>query len=277
MKLPSDQRYALVTGSGSGLGRAFALRLAKNGWHVACADVDMPSAQQTLAGMIAVGGRGQTELLDVANPDDWQSLCEKLQGQWPRLDLLVNNAGICASGEIGQAPLEDYRQLIDVNLLGVLHGCHTMVPWLKQTASGGHIVNISSIAGVLSVPAMGAYNITKAGVIALSETLYAELHGTGIGVTVVIPGFFPTRLIDCGRFTTEMQRFAAQRYTQQATITAEEVVDRTLRAMRQRRLYVVVGRRAGWLWRLKRVAPACLLRLLGKSYRRQLLKFEAGD
>ena len=277
MTLTSDQRYALVTGGGSGLGKSFCRQLASDGWHVACADIDPTSAKQTLAEISAAGGHGKAEPLDVADPTAWQALREKLQSAWPRLDLLVNNAGICASGEIGQAPLEDFQQVIDVNLSGVLYGCHTMIPWLQETAPGGHIVNVSSVAGVLSVPAMGAYNVSKAGVVSLSETLYAELRATGVGVTVVLPGFFPTNLLDRGRFTAEMHRDVAQRFSQQAKFSAEEVVDRTLQAVRRGRLYVVVGKRASWLWRLKHVAPSFTLRVLGKSYRRQLRKFEAGN
>ncbi len=277
MTLPGEKRYALVTGGGSGLGRDFCQRLALDGWHVACADVDQPSAEQTIADLQAAGGSGQVELLDVANADAWQTLRDKLRREWPRLDLLVNNAGICASGEIGDAPLEDFQRVLDVNLLGMLYGCHTMIPWLKESVPGGHIINISSIAGVLSAPAMGAYNISKAGVLSLSETLYAELRPVGVGVTVVLPGFFPTELVSRGRFTVQMHRYIAERHTRKTQLTAERVVKSTLLAVKRGKLYVVVGRRARWLWRLKRLVPTTVLRIAGKYYRRRLRKFEGGD
>ena len=277
MTLPGEKRYALVTGGGSGLGRAFCRRLALDGWHVACADVRQPSAEQTVADLQAAGGSGQVEPLDVADADAWRTLRDKLRREWPRLDLLVNNAGICASGEIGDAPLEDFHRVLDVNLRGVLYGCHTMAPWLKATAPGGHIVNISSIAGMLSAPAMGAYNISKAGVVSLSETLYAELRPVGVGVTVVLPGFFPSELVSRGRFTAQMHRTIAEQHTKKTQLTAERVVESTLLAVNRGKLYVVVGRRARWLWRLKRLAPTTMLRIAGIYYRRRLRKFEEGD
>ncbi len=272
-----EKRYALVTGGGSGLGRAFCRHLALDGWHVACADVVQPSAEQTIADLQAAGGSGQVEPLDVADANAWQTLRDKLRREWPRLDLLVNNAGICASGEIGDAPLEDFQRVLDVNLRGVLYGCHTMAPWLKESAPGGHIVNISSIVGVLSAPAMGAYNVSKAGVLSLSETLYAELRPVGVGVTVVLPGFFPTELVSRGRFTAQMHRYTAERHTQKARLTAERVVESTLLAVKRGKLYVVVGRRARWLWRLKRLVPTTVLRIAGRYYRRRLRKFETGN
>ncbi len=277
MTLPGEKRYALVTGGGSGLGRAFCRRLALDGWHVACADVRQPSAEQTIADLQAAGGSGQVEPLDVADADAWRTLRDKLRREWPRLDLLVNNAGICASGEIGDAPLEDFHRVLDVNLRGLLYGCHTMAPWLKETAPGGQIVNISSIAGMLSAPAMGAYNISKAGVVSLSETLYAELRPVGVGVTVVLPGFFPSELVSRGQFTAQMHRTIAEQHTKKTQLTAERVVESTLLAVKRGKLYVVVGRRARWLWRLKRLAPTTMLRIAGKYYRRQLRKFEGAD
>lgn len=277
MTQPSEQRFALVTGGGSGLGRAFCLRLALDGWHVACADIDQPSADETLAHIVANGGRGQVETLDVTDAPTWTALRERLRREWPRLDLLVNNAGICAAGEIGEVPLEDLESVLDVNLRGTLLGCHTMTPWLKETAPGGHIVNVASIAGVLSLPSMGAYNVSKAGVVSLSETLYGELRPQGVGVTVVLPGFFASELVSRGRFASERHRRLAQRYSSRAQITVEEVVERTLRAVERGKLYVVVGRRARWLWRLKRLAGTTLMRLTSRAYRRRLRSCETGD
>lgn len=277
MQHSTQQRFALVTGGGSGLGRAFCRRLAHDRWHVACADVDQAAAEQTVAQIQDAGGSGQAEPLDVTDAVAWRALCDRLRREWPRLDLLVNNAGICAAGEIGAAPLEDFEQVLKVNLLGTLIGCHTMVPWLKETAPGGHVVNIASIAGVLSVPSMGAYNISKAGVVSLSETLYAELRPLGVGVTVVLPGFFGSELVSRGRFATEKHRRLAEDYMSNAQITAEEVVDRTLRAVARGKLYVAVGCRAQWLWRLKRLSSTTLLRIVSNSYRRRLGKSETSD
>src|SRR5690606_11730707 len=151
-------------------------------------DVDQQGAEETLRKLQDRGGTGQVEILDVRNVAAWQDAVTKLRSQWPRLDLLVNNAGVCGAGRIGEYPLKEFHKILEVNLLGVVNGCHACVPWLLESAPGGHIVNISSIAAALNAPTMAAYNTSKAGVIAFSETLYGELLHVGIGVTVVLPG-----------------------------------------------------------------------------------------
>ncbi len=268
------KRFAVVTGAGSGLGRAFCLHLARDHWHVAIADINAMAAEQTLAAIVAQGGSGQVEPLDVADFDAWQRLHEKLHKDWPRLDLLVNNAGVCASGEIGEGALDDFRHVMDVNLGGVLHGCHAFVPWLKQQGAG-HIVNVASLFGLLTAPTMGAYATSKAAVVAFSETLFVELRLHGVGVTVVAPGFFATRLLEKGRFHTSEQRSLAERYMQNPRFTADDVVDLTLAAVGRGKLYVVLGRRARWLWRWKRLSPTSLLRCVAYWYRRKMR--QAGD
>ena len=278
---PANQRYVLVTGAGSGLGRAFCLRLASEGWHVGVTDIDLAAAEATLAALVEAGGRGQAEQLDVTEILAWEKLLDKLRRDWPRLDLLINNAGVCAAGEIGVAPLEDFRQVLDVNFYGVLHGCQTMIPWLKQTAkettARGHVVNIASVFGLVAPPSMGAYNASKAAVIALSETLYGELLPMGIGVTVVAPGFFASQLLNAGRFEKDGQRQSARRYMKDATISAEEVVGQTLAAIERKKLYVVLGRKSRWLWRLKRWLPAWFAKILVWKYDRRMKDYGNGD
>ena len=268
----ATRRFALVTGAGSGLGRAYCLRLASDGWHVGVTDIDLAAAEKTLADLMAAGGSGQAEHLDVTDAFGWQNLREQLRRDWPRLDLLVNNAGICAAGEIGEAPLEDFQTVLDVNFHGALNGCQVMVPWLKETAPGGHLVNIASIFGLVAPPTMGAYNVSKAAVVALSETLYGELLSYGVGVTVVAPGFFASQLLDQGRFATEEQRQTARRYMRKSTISAEGVVDRTLAAIERKKLYVVLGRKSRWIWRLKRWLPSLFAKLVSRQYCRKLQK-----
>lgn len=277
MTEPSESRYALVTGGGSGLGKAFCLRLAAEGWHVACSDVDLAAAEQTVNEIEAAGGQAQAEHLDVVDSSQWQDLRERLAAEWPRLDLLINNAGICGTGEVGDSPLEDFQRILDINLRGTINGCHTMIPWLKESAAGGQIVNISSIASVVSAPSMAAYNVSKAGVLSLSETLYAELRPWRIGVTVVLPGFFASQLTKRGLYHTDMQRNTADHYTNRSSITAEKVVEQTLRALRKRKFFLVVGRRAVLSWRFKRLASITWLNLVDKIYRRHQRKFDAGD
>jgi NAD(P)-dependent dehydrogenase (short-subunit alcohol dehydrogenase family) len=244
------------------------LALARDGWIVALADISEQTLGETLGQIEAAGGRGRLEKLDVTSPDQWRELQARLAAEWPSIDLLVNNAGVASGGEVGAMPAADWRWTLDVNLFGAICGCNTFVDWLKQNPCGGHIVNVASLAAVAAAPGMGAYNVSKAGVLALSETLYVELRPHGVGVTVVCPGFFASDLLTTGRFQHEDQRAAAAAYMANSPITAEDVARATLKAIRRRRLYVVLPWRARCVWSLKRLAPLTWLRLLAWAYRR---------
>ena len=285
----SHPRIALVTGGGGGLGRAFCLRLAREDWHVVVTDIDYDAAQQSLRILKEVGGNGQAEPLDVTDAGDWQRLREKLRQSWPRLDLLINNAGICAAADMGTAPIEDFQRVLAVNLHGVFHGCYTMVPWMRETAKEtaketgketpprGHIVNVASIFGVVSPPAMTTYCASKAAVIALSESLYGELRAEGVGVTVVAPEFFATDLVSQGRFPDETQRVIADSYMERSLLTAEEVVSQTLAAVERQKLYLFPGPKARWYWRFKRLFPTTITKIAAYRQRKQMQKHIAGD
>ncbi|MBI3836691.1 MAG: SDR family NAD(P)-dependent oxidoreductase [Planctomycetia bacterium] len=258
------KRYAIVTGAASGLGRAVAVELARRGWHVALADINPQGSQETLALVEQAGGQGQVEHLDVTSPSEWSVLREKLQSAWPRLDLLVNNAGVGVGGEVGKLPLEDWQWIININLYGAIYGCHTLIDWMKQNSQGAHIVNIASLAAIVSAPGMAPYNITKAGMLSFSETLYGELKPYNIGVTGVCPSFFPTNIIRSGRFQTSQQRNAAARLMSGSRATADDVARRIMRAIERKQLYVFAPASAGVYWRLKRLMPRVLLNLIAR-------------
>ena len=262
------RRHALITGAASGLGRALAVRLARDGWHVAVCDVDDAGALETVSLVEQAGGTGQAERLDVTLPAEWESLRDRLRGQWERIDLLVNNAGVSGAGEVGRFPLDDWRWILDVNLFGVLYGCHAFVDWLAENPDRPHIVNTASMAAVASAPTMGAYNVSKAAVVSLSETLYAELLHRGVGVTVLCPGFVATNLLDAGRWHRPALKSRAEECFAEARITADDVAEATLRAIRRRQLYVVLPLRGRIFWRLKRLVPQWFMtrvaRIVGK-------------
>jgi NAD(P)-dependent dehydrogenase (short-subunit alcohol dehydrogenase family) len=261
-------KTALITGAASGLGRAIALLLARDGWIVVATDIDLPGAQRVAERIVQSGGHAISHRLDVTSPQEWLNLRDTLRQNIAQLDLLVNNAGIGCAGEVGQFSLEDWQAVIDINLRGAINGCHTMIDWLKANPRGAHIANVASIAAIASGPTMAAYNATKAGVISLSETLYVELRRHGIGVTVVCPGFFPTNILANGRFCSPAHRSAAELYMRQATVTAEQVAAATLGAIERKQLYVVLPLRAKGLWWLKRFAPRTLLAIFAWHYAR---------
>lgn len=289
---PSPPRLAIVTGAGSGLGREFCRQLAQpGGWHLVCVDIVLADAEQTLAELRQLGAAGEAVELDVSDADAWLALRDRLQRDWPQLDLLVNNAGVCMSAEVGDGDLAAWRRVIEVNYLGLLVGCHVMTPWLKASAllaknsAPPHsrlppaVINIASVTAFLPAPAMGAYASSKAAVVALSEAMYAELRPHGVHVTVVAPGFFRTRLLERGTFTLRRHRSQAEYLTRTAKIDAASVARSSLAASRHGRLYVITGRRARWLWRIKRLAPRILFRVIARRYQRIIIRGgdDAGD
>ncbi len=268
---PKDTtRHALVTGAGGGLGRAIAVRLAGDGWNVAIADIREENSRETLRLVEAAGGNGRVETLDVRDFDAWRAVVERLQSAWPSLEMLVNNAGVACSGQVGTTPLDDWRWLIETNLFGVLHGCHACLGWLRQNPGRASLVNIASVAAVLPVPAMAAYNVAKAGVLALSESMACELHGSNLHMTVACPGFFRTGLLDRGRFQTQRERDWAEYYTNSAPLNVGQIADQIVRAAYRRKLHVFLPARARWLWYLRRLAPGLWIKLVGAGYARDL-------
>lgn len=253
--MADERRNAIITGGASGLGRALALRLARDGWNIAICDINRESGAAVVEEVKAAGGDARFEHLDVTNIEQWQQLSERLRADWNSLDLLVNNAGVAASGNMGEAPLEDWRWIVDINLFNAVNGCHTFVDWLKANPRGSHIINTASLAAIAVAPSMASYNVTKAAMLALSETLYAELKQYNVGVTVLCPAFFATNLLKEGRFHDDKLRNIAESAFRKATLTAETVADEAVRAMRRKKLYVVLPPKARRYWWFKRLAP----------------------
>jgi short-subunit dehydrogenase len=267
----TPERYAIVTGAARGLGREFCLHLARRGFHLALVDVDRHGAAETLNLLQLAGGTGQVEFADVTSIDAWIALRTKLKYEWPRLDFLINNAGMYASGYVGALDLTEAERLLRLNLNSVLYGCHTFVPWLKENA--GHersIINVASSFAFLCPPGMAPYNLSKAAVVALSETLHGELKPHGIGVTVVCPGPMPTRFIESASFDSDQYRKLTESYVRQSKLDPAQVAVASLDAAEKRQLYVVLGTDQRWYWRLKRWLPITLLNRVARRIRKDL-------
>ena len=254
--MTDTRRHAIVTGAASGLGRALAVRLARDGWHIALADIDAHGSEATLRVMEAAGGTGEAVRLDVSCQQDWIALHDRLRATWPRIDLLVNNAGMGCTGDVGVFPLEEWNLLLNVNLRGAIYGCHMFVDWLKENPDGAHIINVASFAAIAPMPSMSAYNVSKAGIVALSEALYCELQPHGVGVTVVCPMHFKTNINSAMRVYHRDRAEALRDAVQQSTTSAADVADIAVRSMERKKLYAIPGWRARWYWWLRRLAPA---------------------
>ena len=259
---------AIVTGSASGLGRAIAVRLAQDGYRIALVDIDDDANRETLALVEARGGTGRVERVDVSDPEAWRGLIDRLRNDWPHLDLLVNNAGVATSGEVGEHSLDNWHWIMGINLFGTIYGCHCCVPWMKENPRGAHVVNVASVAAVMCAPAMAGYNVTKAGVLALTETLYSELLPTKIGVTVVCPGFVQTNILDRARYRNDAQLEYAAESMRVSSLTADQLADQLMRAIGRRHLYLFLPTSTRWHWWHKRFAPRRYLAGIGRGFRK---------
>ncbi|MFO0946666.1 MAG: SDR family NAD(P)-dependent oxidoreductase [Planctomycetota bacterium] len=266
--MAEKRKNAIITGAASGLGRALALQLAKERWNIAIVDINEAGAKETLEKVRQAGGEGRVEIVDVTKYEAWLALRDRLSRDWENLDLLVNNAGVAGGGEMGKYTIEDWHWIVNINLWNGIYGCHVFVDWLKRNPKGAHIINTASMAAVGSAPTMAAYNVTKAGMLSLSETLYAELMEHNVGVTVVCPSFFATNLLTGGRFADPKQKEWALVMFQNAGFTADDVAHAALDAMRKKKLYVMVPFASKVQWWYKRLAPASFLRYVARMFKK---------
>lgn len=258
---------AVVTGAGSGIGAAFALELGKRGGTVVCSDIDQAAAQRTADAITEHGAKALATRCDVSQFGDVQALAEQSQswfGAPPT--LVINNAGVGAGGAaIGDAPLDDWQWTLGINLWGPIHGCHVFTPILRDAAPSAAprgIINVASAAAFGAAPGMAAYNVSKAGVLSLSETLAAELSGTPVRVTVLCPTFVKTNILESGRISEESGELAAKlmRWT---GFSADKVARICLDAHDRGDLYCMPQLDAQIGWHIKRLAPRAYTRAAG--------------
>ncbi|MCH7801568.1 MAG: SDR family NAD(P)-dependent oxidoreductase, partial [Chloroflexi bacterium] len=184
-------KVAVITGGASGIGRAFADRAVREGMKVVLADVEREPLFKAEAELSERGAQVLAVETDVSKAVDLERLAEETVSTFGGVHLLFNNAGVALGGRIWENTTDDWDWIIGVNLMGVIHGVRVFVPIMQEQGDECHIVNTASMAGLVSGPRLGAYKVTKFGVVALSETLYYELgeEGSNIGVSVLCPGF----------------------------------------------------------------------------------------
>ncbi|MFZ1177304.1 MAG: SDR family NAD(P)-dependent oxidoreductase [Mycobacterium sp.] len=266
-KTTSHGASAVVTGAGSGIGEAFAVELGRRGGSVVCSDIDETAAQQTVDTITEQGARAVAIRCDVSRFDDVCALAEQSQswfGAPPT--LVINNAGVGAGGaDIGDAPLDDWVWTLGINLWGPIHGCHVFTPILREAGSSHAprgIINVASAAAFGAAPGMAAYNVSKAGVLSLSETLAAELSGTEVKVTVLCPTFVKTNIVESGRISAESSELAAK-FMRWTGFSPAKVARICLDAHDRGELYCMPQLDAKIGWNVKRLAPQAYTRAVG--------------
>jgi NAD(P)-dependent dehydrogenase (short-subunit alcohol dehydrogenase family) len=266
-KKRSQKAAAVITGAGSGIGQAFATELARRSGRVVCSDIDESAARATVDAIVAAGGEALATRCDVSQLEDVVQLAKVAQdwfGGPP--SLVINNAGVGAGGTpIGETDIDDWNWLLGINLWGPIHGCHVFAPILKEAGYGG-IINVASAAAFSAAPGMAAYNVSKAGVLSLSETLAAELSGTGVGVTVLCPTFVKTNIVDAGRITDKSTQMA-DRLMRWTGFSPQRVARTALDTLDRGGLYCMPQPDARIGWGIKRLTPTVFTRAAGLTTR----------
>jgi NAD(P)-dependent dehydrogenase (short-subunit alcohol dehydrogenase family) len=192
-------KKAFVTGGASGIGLALARAFAREGMNVMLADIEASALADAVDDLKKLGLRVQGVECDVADPASVERAAQAAFEAFSKVHLLCNNAGVAGGSGIETIPLETWRWVLDVNLMGVVHGISSFLPHMRAHREGGHIVNTASWAGLQAGLGFSPYAASKAAVVTLSEGLAQQLAGTGIGVTVLCPGFVRSRIGDSQR------------------------------------------------------------------------------
>jgi NAD(P)-dependent dehydrogenase (short-subunit alcohol dehydrogenase family)/pimeloyl-ACP methyl ester carboxylesterase len=254
-----EDRLAVVTGAGSGIGLATARAFAAHGAEVVCADIDADAAARA-ADAIAkdLGGTAHAIQVDVSDIDQMEDFSRNIISQYGVPDIVVNNAGIAVAGPFLDHTVDDWRRTIDVNLWGVIHGCRLFGAAMVERGEGGHIVNVASLAAFAPTRLLPAYSTSKAAVKMLSDCLRAELAGHGIGVSAICPGFVSTPIARNATYVRAELRERAEDGLARRGYPPERVAAHILRAVHRNQAVVPINLEGKIGYALSRISPRAM-------------------
>jgi len=251
-------KTAVITGAASGIGLALALRAAREGMRLVLADIEGEKLKAAAATLGVAADRLSLHTLDVSRDEDIGNMADEAYRRFGEVHLVCNNAGVGLTRVTWEHSLKDWEWVLGVNLWSVIHGIRHFVPRMLKQAGDSHIVNTASVAGLLSTPGMAAYNVSKHGVVTLSETLYSELAAlkAAVGVSVLCPAWVPTAIHESGRnrpdrYGTPNEASAVSRAYEErmgqavksGRKTADDMADAVFEAVKERRFYVIPHRK----------------------------------
>jgi NAD(P)-dependent dehydrogenase (short-subunit alcohol dehydrogenase family) len=274
-----SDRVAIVTGGASGIGRAIGTELARRGAEVVLADRQGDAAEQVAASIRGEGHRATAAELDVRNFADFSRLARSTALRSKRIDYLFNNAGISVGGEMDGYAIDDWNDVLDVNVGGVVHGIQAVYPVMVRQRSG-HIVNTASVAGLVGAPYAGSYTASKHAVVGVSKALRIEAEAHGVRVSVLCPGAIRTPILTGGKFgrinnpnATE-ERVLAQ-WERFRPIDPDALARAALDAVAKNQAIIVVPRWWKAVWYLDRLSPALSMKIWGAVLARLRKELEA--
>lgn len=273
------QKRILITGATSGMGEALAIQFAQAGYRVAVASRNSDKVAATCDQVRQAGGDPLAITLDVTVVADFETAVARVDQAWNGLDILINNAGVLTGGKVADLGVDVWEQSLNTDLWSVIHGCRLFLPLLEKSG-GGHIANVASAAGLLAGPDVATYNVAKAGVVSLSETLKVELADSNIDVTVSCPTVFKSSLLDSkgheGDVVEGVTAKGLARNMASSSISSDYVAASLIQAMAKGRLYDLPQRDAKVQWWISRTFPETFRKLLLYLYRHRLWVFNDG-
>lgn len=264
-----NNKVAVITGAGGGIGRELALQLAREGCDLALADISEENVLETQKQAAALGVKATTHLVNVGNSEAYQQFVANVVAAHGKVNLVFNNAGITLQRSFKNHSEDDWELVIAVNLWGVIYGCKYFLPHLKEVDEA-HIINLSSMAGFLGLPNQASYSATKAAVRSISETLYAELTPYNIGVTCVHPGSIATNMIQNTLERSDNMAAAKKnmKMAQKMAMPVDQAVATILKAVKKNKLRVRVGKDSIILDIIKRLMPVGIHKLIVKAVKK---------
>lgn len=264
-------KSVFITGAGSGIGQATAQTFAGFGCHLILTDINEQGLTETVAQCESAAASIETHIVDVADFDAMKAMADDIHTRFNPVDVVVNNAGIALGGRFSESTVEDWNKVMDINIMGVVHGCKLFLPNM-QAVKSGHVINIASIAGIVSPPNMVVYATSKFAVMGLTEGIRAEVADDNITVTAICPGLIKTNIMDNAPYfgTKEEQE------TLKANLGAREgstdlVTKAIVNAIMKNKVVVPVKRGAWVMYYTKRLFPGLFNRMMIKLARKATL------
>lgn len=249
----------MVTGAGSGIGKAICLELAGRGAHIAAVDIDEKHLSEVRQGVESLDRKCTTHRVDVSNRQQMQSLPEEVIAQHGAVHILVNNAGVSVNLSFLEQEVEDLEWITGINYWGVVYGCKFFLPHLLEQDEA-HIVNVSSSAGFTGMKWQSSYSSTKFAVTGLSEVLFVELANTNVGISCIHPGAVATNILDSARMAQDRKDKMLKTF--KYATPPDKAARKICRAIEKKRFKVVLCVDSHVLYFLKRIAPVGILKLM---------------
>ena len=263
-------KIAVITGAGSGIGRALALQLNREGCQLYVSDINADGLNKTLEILSRKNVAADGQVLDVADKEAMLAWADRIAAAEDHVDIVINNAGVALLSLVEDNKYEDFEWLMGINFWGVVYGTQAFLPLLRR-ANQGHLVNLSSVFGLISVPTQSAYNAAKFAVRGYTEALRQEMDGTNVHICCVHPGGIKTNIARAAR-STDTAVSAEERgneFAKLARTTPEVAAQKIINAIEQRKKRLLIGRDA--------IIISLLCRLFPVSYPRFILKLVGTD